>query len=104
MALRAPVTWQSVPEHLRKLSEILNGVLDGRTNAVGSVTLTNTPTTTTLTDPRIGTNTVITFMPQTSGAALEMLGLHVTARGKGTATLTHSNAETTRTYAYMLAG
>jgi hypothetical protein len=48
----------------RAVAEILNGVMDGKTNNTGSVTLaTGGASTTTITDARIGANSVILLMP-----------------------------------------
>jgi hypothetical protein len=80
-------------------------VLQGKLNNTGTVTLTANSTTSTLTDPRIGINSVISFMPTTSNAAGALGGLYVSARGDGTATLTHANnAQADRSFAYTITG
>ena len=103
---RAPVDWIGHPEEwVRKIADILNNVLEGKINATGSVTLTASSATTTLTDARIGPNTVIAFMPTTSNAAAGVTALYVSARTEGSATLTHANnAQIDRTYGYSLLG
>lgn len=84
---------------------ILDGVMDGKINATGTVTLTANSATTTLADLRIGPNSIIVFMPTTANAAAEKDNLYVSSRGKETATLTHSNnAQTDRTFAYAVLG
>jgi hypothetical protein len=48
----------------RAVAEIVNGIMDGKTNNTGSVTLaTGNATTTTITDARIGVDSVILLMP-----------------------------------------
>jgi hypothetical protein len=56
----------------RAVAEIVNGIMDGKTNNTGSVTLaTGGASTTTITDARIGIDSVILLMPtdDTSAAA-----------------------------------
>ena len=86
----------------RTISTVVNNILDGKVNSTGSVTLTNSATTTTLSDDRIGADSVILFMPTTSDASSE--NIHVTARQKGQATLNHANATTTRSFGYIVFG
>jgi len=54
----------------RQISEVVNNTLDGKINSTGVVTLdTGGATTTTLTDRRIGPNSIILFEPQSVSAA-----------------------------------
>lgn len=100
----APVQWFGEDsEHIRKVAEVINNLIVGRTNATGTVTLTQSDTTTTLTDTRIGPNTVITFQPTTANAATATGNLYVSSIGKQTATLTHANtADADKTFKYVL--
>ena len=84
------------------LANVVNGILDGKVNSTGSVTLTNSATTTTLSDDRIGGDSVILFMPTTSDAST--VTIHVTGRQKGQATLNHASATTTRSFDYVIFG
>ena len=84
------------------LANVVNGILDGKVNSTGSVTLANSATTTTLSDDRIGSNSVILFMPTTSDAST--VTIHVTGRQKGQATLNHASATTTRSFDYVIFG
>lgn len=108
MALRAvPVTWRNIDEQARLFAAAINQMADGRSNAFGTVTLTANQATSTLTDNRIGTDTVITFMPTTANAAAEIGAgtLYVSAVTSGSATLTHANnAQADRTFSYALQG
>ncbi len=86
----------------RETSEIVNNILSGKLNATGTVTLTNSATTTTVADYRVGGDSVILFMPTTSDAASE--NIWVSARSKNSFTITHASASTTRSYAYAVIG
>ena len=53
----------------REISEVVNNAMEGKINSTGSFTLaTGNATTTTITDKRIGADSVILFMPTTLGA------------------------------------
>ena len=86
----------------RTISTVVNNILDGKLNSTGSITLTNSSATTTLSDDRIGGDSVILFMPTTSNASSTTI--YVTARQKGQATLNHANSSTTRSFDYVIFG
>ena len=88
----------------RAVAEVVRGMLDGKTNNTGAITLTQSQTTTTLTDARIGATTVILFSPLNDKGAAELGTLYVSARGQGTATLTHGSHNFDMKYAYALIG
>lgn len=89
----------------RTTANVIRNLVDGKSNNTGSITLTANATSTTLTDTRVGANSVIVFMPKTANAASAMTSLFVSARGTGTATLTHdSNAATDRHLEYVIIG
>lgn len=90
----------------REISEVVNGLMEGKSNNTGTITLAvASATTTTINDERIGFNSVITFMPTTTNAASAMTNLYVSARAKGSATLTHSaNTSADKTYSYIIVG
>lgn len=92
-------------EWLRNLAMLVRQLLFGKTNAVGDITLTINVASSTLTDERIGADSHITFMPTTANARTELYGdtMHVSARAKGSATITHANnAETDRDFTYKV--
>lgn len=90
---------------LRKIVGVVLRLLAGKTNNVTTVTLTANATTTTLTDSRIGGGSYIGFEPTTANAASTRSTLYVSAKDKGTATLTHSNtADVDKTYAVLIVG
>ena len=104
MALRLQTSWPNEMDHRRNLAVALNGVLDGRTNSAGSFTLTEGATSTTVADPRCGTNTVILWMPTTSAAAGMLSSMYVSARPAEEFTITHSSAPASATFDYALYG
>lgn len=87
----------------RQVANVVNLLMDGKSNNTGSVTLTPSSATTTLTDARIGPNSVILFMPQTAHASA--VSIYVTNRDNGVATLHHpSDANTDKTFSYCVIG
>jgi hypothetical protein len=88
----------------RAVAEVVRGIMDGKTNNTGEITLTQSSTTTTLTDRRIGPTTVILLSPLNDKGADELTHLFVSARGQGTATLTHRSHNFDMKYAYALIG
>lgn len=105
MALRVPVTWRDAAEHRRKLADGVNAAMDGQGFNAGSFTLTASTTATVVSDPRVGTETVVTWMPRTSNAAAAQSGMYVSARDKGEFTVTHASTGTSdRTFDYALHG
>ena len=103
-----PIDWVGEPEQwIRKVVETVRGIMNGKINATGTITLTINVASSTLTDLRIGPNSVIHFMPTTANAAAEIGNgtLYVSSRGKQTATITHANnAQADRTFAYSVLG
>lgn len=100
-----PRKWFDIHDHLARLADAVNAVLQGKTNNTGTITLTANQATTTLNDMKIGINSVINFMPTTANAAAELATLYVSSRGYKTATLTHANnAQIDRTFIYTVTG
>jgi hypothetical protein len=90
----------------RQTAEIIRGIMDGKTNNTGEITLTQSSTTTTLNDRRIGGDSVILFMPLNDKAADELAHGHmyVSARGQGQATITHGSHTHNMIFAYVVIG
>jgi len=100
---RQMIEWQ------RLSVEVLNRAMDGKLNALGSVTLTESVATTTLLDRRIGADSVILPMPTTANAAAEIGagGFFQTVPNVtlGQMVLNHANnAQVDRTFIYALLG
>ena len=99
--LNPPDEKQAVRRHAQAINDLGNG----RSNAFGSVTLTVSTTTTTVTDRRAGIDSVIVLMPNTANAAGAVGTTYVSSRVIGAFTLTHANnAQTDRTFAYAIVG
>ena len=96
-------------EALAKLQQdsgrVINSLLLGKTNNVTEVTLTDNSATTVISDPRLTYASFIGLTPTTANAAAATANVYVSARGDGTATLTHTNnAQTDRTFAMLIVG
>lgn len=102
-----PLLAQSGPDTPAQLARVVNGAVGGKTNNTGLVTLTGSATSTTLTDTRIGGNSVILFVPRTAHAAAMSPGPYAAtnAQFKGSATITHTSvAQSDLTFAYVIVG
>lgn len=103
-----PGVAESLPnekDHRRAIAQTLNNTIQGKLNAVTSITLAVSATTTTITDKRIGANTWIGLQPTTADAAAALSTTYVSAQTNGSATLTHTSAATAdRTFAVLLIG
>jgi hypothetical protein len=84
---------------------IVNRILSGKTNSFGLVTLAANTTTTTLSDPRIGTNSVICLQAKTSNAAAAIASTYFSDPGAESVVINHANnAQTDRTFSYTIVG
>ena len=101
-----PVVWNGPTEEwIRLVAEAVRGLQDGKILATGTVTLTASSATTTLSDRRIGPNSVILLMPTTANAAGALATTYVNARTNESATINHtSNAQSDKTFAYAILG
>ena len=103
-----PVVPLSMPDHgqhLRLVSTSLNNTIDGKLNSTGTITLSASATTSTLTDARIGGNSVILFIPTTANGSTAFANLYVSAKGDGSATITHaSSSNADQTFDYVVIG
>lgn len=90
----------------RQVAEVVNGIMNGKTNNTGRLTLNTGATSTEIIDRRIGGDSVILFMPLNDHAADEMAHGHmyVSARNQGTATVTHGNHMNAMEFAYVVIG
>jgi hypothetical protein len=103
--LNVPRSWDNEKDHRAKLADAINRALQGKLNNTGSVTLTANSATTTLTDPRIGKDSVILIQPTTANAATATGNVYFGTPGNGTVTINHTNnAQTDRTFKYVIIG
>jgi phage tail sheath gpL-like len=82
-------------------------LIDGKNNATGTFTLTASTTTTTVSDLRAGTNSVITYVPTTANASAEIGAgtIFISARNDESFVLTHANnSQSDRTFIYAIIG
>ena len=112
MAIRAPAsvsTATGLSAWIKDIAEIVTAMQRGRHNNVGTVTLTASATSTTLTDSRIATDSAIILVPTTANASAEMgngtIFISETGRVNGSIVITHANnIQTDRTYRYAIIG
>lgn len=107
MAHIPQTTNRDIVKFQRSVSTAIKGLAAGKSHAGGEVTLTASSATTVVTDSRISSDSVITFMPITANAAAEIGagGMYVSLRAGGTFTITHANnAQTDRDFEYAING
>ena len=91
----------------REVASAINLLIDGKNNATGTFTLTASTTTTTVSDLRAGTNSVITYVPITANASSEIGAgtIFISARNDESFVLTHANnSQSDRTFIYAIIG
>lgn len=92
----------------REVASAANGALRGKINSVGAVTLATSAASTVVTDPRIGSTTLVLLMPQTAHAAAELATLYIDPADYITQTsfkIHHANnSQADRTFGYALLG
>jgi hypothetical protein len=88
----------------REISEVVNNLVEGKSNNTGNFTTTNHVSTTILYDERIGFNSVILFTPTTAGGATEMAHLYVQTLNKGSAIIHHRSGNHAASFKYIVVG
>ena len=90
----------------RAVAEVVNGIMNGKTNNTGKIVLRQSQTTSTITDERIGYDSAIFLTPTNANAATEVGGgfVYVSAVGRGTATITHSSRAYDMNFSYAVIG
>lgn len=105
---RAPLRdiFRQMIEWQRLTVEAVTSLRDGHHNGHGTVTLDANQASTTLLDRRIGANTKIQLNPTSANAKAEGIPWHTYPNmTEGQAVLNHTNnAQTDRSYSYILAG
>lgn len=103
--LNVPLTNPDTKAHTRQCAITINNVMDGKINSTGEITLTASATTTTLSDARIGSNSVILFMPRSANARTAINSLFITSRASGSCTINHSSSSNTdQNLSYVIIG
>jgi hypothetical protein len=99
---KLPMKWSDPHEHLFKMTQSLNGALNGQINNVLVVTLRADETTTEISDDRIHPNTVPILVPKTASAGATAWRYSAT---RGKVTLTHdSDPASDRSFGVLLFG
>lgn len=92
----------------RQVHQAVRELIEGRSNAAGTVTLRASYATTTIEKPTINKNAIVILTPATANAAAEIGNgtMYVTVAAAGGAfTITHANnAQTNRTFGYLVIG
>jgi hypothetical protein len=88
----------------RVVSEVVRGIMDGKTNNVGYFNTTISATQTTLNDPRIGYDSAIIFTPMNDKGAQEMAKLWVGTRSQGSAIINHASNAHLCEFMYIVVG
>ncbi len=105
----APIKMVNPIEWCRRIALVVNGIMQGKTNNIGTLTLTANSATTTITFAagQIGEETVITLTATTANAAGAVSSLYLSSRNVANSTLTFTHANTAtndRTFLYELTG
>lgn len=88
-----------------RLSQAINELFQGRSNAVGTCTLTAAATSTVVAAENCGDESQVFLTPRTANAAAAIATTYVSSVGNGTFTLTHANnAQVDRTFGYVAIG
>ena len=94
-----------IPAWVTKIASVLNGVLSGKMNNTSTVTLAANAATTTLTDSRIGANSVISLMPTTANAAAALATTYFDTFADGSCVINHANnAQADKTFSLTITG
>lgn len=75
----------------RSVAEIVNGIMNGKTNNTGVLSLNTTGTLTTVIDARVSADSVILLSPRSANAAGELDHTYISSQDKGIFTVGHRN-------------
>ena len=88
----------------RSVAEIVNNLVEGKSNNTGDFTTTQSTTTTTLYNERIGYNSVILFTPMNDKGASEMASIYVQTLNQGSAVIHHGSHNFDCIFKYIVVG
>lgn len=88
----------------RDISTVVNGLIEGKSNNTGEFVTATSTTTTTLTDERIGFNSVIVFMPLDHDSSQELKDVYFDTFAQGSCTVHHGSHGVARNYRYIIVG
>jgi len=88
-----------------RIIQSIRDLYAGRSNSVGTVTLTANATTTTISHPNLAASSRIILTPTTANAAAALATTYQTAAGAQSVTLTHANnAQIDKTFLWAAFG
>lgn len=93
--------------NLTKIVQVVRQLIEGRSNAVGSVSLAHDGivTTTTVSAPTCGPNSVVKLTPQTANAAAVVATTYVSSVASGQFVITHvATSQTDQTFGWHCVG
>ena len=93
--------------NVSRIVQAVRELFEGRSNAVGSVTLTASSATTVVTAANCGSDSKVFLMPTTANASAEFGNgtIRISSVGLGTFTITHANnAQVDRTFYWVALG
>ena len=100
----AGLTLQPGEKDPRKISDVVRQLMEGKSNAVGTLTLTPSATTTTVQATTCSPSSFVFLSPQTQDAANDMATTSVVA-GNAQFVVTHANnPRVDRTFGYAVIG
>ena len=88
----------------RQVAEIVNNLVEGKSNNTGEFSTTTSTTTTTLSNERIGLNSVILFMPLDHDSSMELKDVYFDTFAQGSCTVHHGSHGVSRNYRYIIVG
>lgn len=88
----------------REISEVVNNLIDGKSNNTGYFTTIAGDTSQILYNERIGLDSAIIFTPMNDKAAVEMSKLWVGTRSKGQAVINHASNAHVCSFMYIVVG
>jgi hypothetical protein len=88
----------------REISEVVNNLIDGKSNNTGYFSTTASATSTVIYNERIGTDSAILFTPLDSNAASEIANLYVGTRTQGQAVIQHGSNAYVCNFMYIIVG
>lgn len=102
--MSAPVVG-TFEKDLTKYAQAIKELGQGRSNAVGTVTLRASQTTTTVAAPNCGAGNVVLLFPATANAAAIVASTYVSSVAPGQFVITHpSNASVDKTFYWVALG
>lgn len=91
-------------KRIEKVVEAVNLLVKGRSNAAGSVTLTTSSATSTVTNPVVGKDAKVQLTPADANAASEVASTYVSSVADGSFVITHPNNGDTRVWYWHAVG